>query len=667
MLRRRKRPLRKPLRVAICGLTCAAFVLQTLGWEHGRPVAVAFGAEREAGSAESEPPGSARAGSPETEPVKRESEKSEPPNAGSTAAVSPTAAPLTSLSDLADKCRVDNEEAFHGRIAAIARASLEKALKKVDFAILINEQWRKHKLGPLIDAQVDRSIRQVRSETAWNKLIATLTNKEKAEQIAIAVATRVYRSDAFKKAVEALATDVGREVAATMELGAVDAALPAVRCVRAYVGSRYGAGIARMVGDDAMRAFELPNGGPVAQVGRGQIIVAGGEAIAGAVVLLIRRTAARMARRIGQRVVGAVLSRLVSVVAGGIGVVLIAKDVWELRYGVLPIIAEEMKSESAKQTVKAELTKAIEEQMSAHVDELATRTADRILEVWREFREAHTKVVELAAKHPPFKAFLASVGREQLPRVDRIVQIVLAKEGEAGVRSRLRDGTLDEAVKRMPDTALEIAADTGSLGAALEWRQLAGKRLDEVVRYEIHRLVRPAELTRAGLETLLALDDRLAIVRLARLDSERRLVLLALPEERLLKLARALSHAELAALSDYLQALGQEGRGQFVAAIADNPHKMRLLADSSVRNSVLASTDQEAALEMMLRANGPLGLLAMAGDVRLAIDGRISPRLIWIKYPRAVIAAGILALVVLMIFNRLLFGGRHRRRRERQA
>ena len=56
-------------------------------------------------------------------------------------------------------------------------------------------------------------------------------------------------------------------------------------------------------------------------------------------ILLVRRQLANMAARIGQRLAGSILARLVSVVAGGIGLVLIAKDIWELRNGVLPIIA----------------------------------------------------------------------------------------------------------------------------------------------------------------------------------------------------------------------------------------------------------------------------------------------------------------------------------------
>ena len=70
------------------------------------------------------------------------------------------------------------------------------------------------------------------------------------------------------------------------------------------------------------------------------MLVEGSEGIAGTVVLVVRRQLANMAARIGQRVVGSILSRLVSVVAGGVGLVLIAKDIWDFRHGVLPIVAE---------------------------------------------------------------------------------------------------------------------------------------------------------------------------------------------------------------------------------------------------------------------------------------------------------------------------------------
>jgi len=139
--------------------------------------------------------------------------------------------------------------------------------------------------------------------------------------------------------------------------------------------------------------------------------------------------------------------------------------------------------------------------------------------------------------------------------------------------------------------------------------------------------------------------------------------LIELPAKRLRELARSLSGKELAALADYLRGLTGPARQRVLNAVADDPAKMRLLAAGRVRDGVVSSRDQAAALAMMLRSEGPFDLLWLERDVRLALAGKVAPMLIWVKHPQAVIAGGILALIVLMILNRLLFGGRRRRRR----
>ena len=116
------------------------------------------------------------------------------------------------------------------------------------------------------------------------------------------------------------------------------------------------------------------------------MLIEGGEGIAGTVVLVVRRQLANMASRIGQRIVGSILSRLVSVVAGGVGLVLIAKDIWDFRHGVLPIVATEMKSKETKDKVREELAKSIAEQINDSVKEISEKTAERVVEIWLEFR-----------------------------------------------------------------------------------------------------------------------------------------------------------------------------------------------------------------------------------------------------------------------------------------
>ena len=213
--------------------------------------------------------------------------------------------------------------------------------------------------------------------------------------------------------------------------------------MQAFLGRRYGTTVAGVVSTDAGKEYSIDPAKGGAQVTTGQVLVEGSGGIAGTVVLVVRRQLSNMAARIGQRVIGSILSRLVSVVAGGIGLVLIAKDIWDFRHGVLPIVASEMKSKATKDKVREEIAKTIAEHIGDSLKEIADKTAERVVEIWLEFRRAHAKVLELADRNEAFKRFLDTLRPADLPRLDEVVALVLASEGEAGVHRRLDDGTLN--------------------------------------------------------------------------------------------------------------------------------------------------------------------------------------------------------------------------------
>src|SRR5262249_20848609 len=154
---------------------------------------------------------------------------------------------------------------------------------------------------------------------------------------------------------------------------------------------------------------------------------------------------------------------------GVIGVALIAKDIWDFRHGVLPIIAEEMKSRPTKDKVRQEIAGTLAEHVSLSLKEIAQNTADRVVEIWRDFRRAHAKVLELAERNADFKRLLETARPADLAQLDEVTALVLASEGEAGVLRRLGDGTLHKAVSALPPGAMEIAREARSLETALKW------------------------------------------------------------------------------------------------------------------------------------------------------------------------------------------------------
>lgn len=560
-----------------------------------------------------------------------------------------------------EACQARDEAGFRAAIEALTLRALQNGMIGMDYKPVIAEAWRRGDVDGVISRRVDEALAELRDETSWWRLLESLASRDAAQRLATSAAERVYqRSDTVKAAMEGIATAVGRDIGKRIELATADAAEPAARCMQAFLGPRYGATVARIVGSNAARQFEIDPARNAAQVSAGQVLVEGTEGLTGAVILLVRRQMANMAARVGQRLVGAVLGRVVSVVAGGVGVVLIAKDVWELRHGVLPIIATEMKSEENRDKVQAELARAMSEQMTEHLRDISGKTADRVVEIWREFHRSHARVLELTEKDETFRKFLDTINPANLSRLDEVVALVLASEGEPAVARRLADGTLREAVEKLPAPALQIARDARSLEDAFKWAALAGDALPQVVEYEIHRRNTPDQFTKAGLARMLALPDRTGIARLAALKASVREPLLELDDTRLARLARALPEPELETLSSYLTGLERQAGQRLLAAVAQSPSRMQLVASSSVRNAILQSHDQNAAVGMMLRSETIFNPGDFGGDVTLVTGGKVSPWLLWARYPVALSLFTFTTLVILLLLWRLLLGRRVR-------
>lgn len=554
-----------------------------------------------------------------------------------------------------EACQARDETAFRAAIEAISVRALKAGIANVDYRAAVGDAWRRGGLDDIIDKQVDKAVDEVAQETSWAALMQSLANQQKAQALATAVAERVYRSDEVKNALQELALSVGNEVGKQIEFAGQDATEPTLACLKAFVGARYGTTVARAASGDASKEFSVDAGKAAAEISPGAVLKESSGGVAGVAILLMRRQLANMAERVGQRLVGAVLARVVSTVAGGVGVVLIAKDIWDLRHGVLPIIATEMKSKENKDKVQDELARTFSEQISGHVQEIAAATAGRVVDIWRDFRSAHAQALELAERNERFKAFLDSLKPESLPRLDEVVLLVRGAEGEGGLLKRLDDGTLNEAVNSLPGPAMEIARETRSIDTALKWNALAGTQLPKVVELSLYRRTAPDTLTKATLDRMLGLDDRLAIERLAGIDPGARDTLFELDDTDLKSLAHSLTEAELATLSRYLTGLAKEPRERVLRAVAANPALMQSLASERVRVAVVASADQSAAVGMMLRMNVGLDPAAIMEDVRLVTDGRVSPILIWEKHPIAVFAGLVLVLLALLMLRRLFF------------
>ena len=161
---------------------------------------------------------------------------------------------------------------------------------------------------------------------------------------------------------------------------------------------------------------------------------------------------------------------------------------------------------------------------------------------------------------------------------------------------------------------------------------------------------------------VLALDDQLAISRIASLDRNARTVLLELERPKLIDLARTLTEVELQTLARYLTGLSADASQRVLRLVAGSPARMRNLVSPRGRDAILASRNQTAAVGMMLSDTSFLDVATVARNMELVWSGDVHPILIWEKQPAIVVALGFLVLIALLMLRSLLFGGRRRKK-----
>ena len=134
--------------------------------------------------------------------------------------------------------------------------------------------------------------------------------------------------------------------------------------------------------------------------------------------------------------------------------------------------------------------------------------------------------------------------------------------------------------------------------------------------------------------------------------------LFELDAKELRNLGRALDEKELGSLAGYMTGLDKGAGTRLLQAVALAPAKMQVLARTSVREGIIASKDQSAAVGMMLASDTVPDPWQVASHVRNVMDGKIAPILLWEKHPAFVGTAVALALMILLMFKRLIFGRR---------
>ncbi len=211
-------------------------------------------------------------------------------------------------------------------------------------------------------------------------------------------------------------------------------------------------------------------------------------------------------------------------------------------------------------------------------------------------------------------------------------------------------------VLQLGESTTKILESQPSLATVLEWSEVAGNRLEQVVNYEIYRHKTPADFSQRSLTRLLETDDFHTISALSLLDRDEMDALLKLSSPALNALSEQLRIQDFSTVAWYADALEPEARDAFIVRLLERPSRLEKFAPPSVRDAVVSSREplQAVALVGSEPTVGLFGIdlvLGFTNDVASVAAGTVSARLLPAKYPIGALSLLSVLLAILAVFS----------------
>ncbi len=567
-------------------------------------------------------------------------------------------------------CDVSSEDKFKEQLETIIQNVMRHSLGDLKYNKIIASSWKQHDVDGIINKLVDDGVENIKKSKTTVELLQTLGSTTARESLAKDLAEYVYDSEKFKNGLEKVAVDVGQAVSVRIDAITTQAANPITQCIQKFVGPQYGDTIALYVTQQTRDEIIVDPNLSKSETGITDIVREASGGLTGGLLIVLRRAILqRVSRWVGKRLIGSLVTRAIGAAISVVAWILVAKEVWDLRNGVLPILAKEMKSKSAKERVQSELVRELDTEITKVLDGIPKDISAGIYNVWVKFKEDNRKTLALVQKFPKFKTLLENLhvqderlSLSRLRKTNQLVQLSLDIGGETYFQELLDNGELKKGISGLSETGVKIAVDTRSMDTAFQWQSLAKDFLDRVVKLEIHKFNSPESYSTTSLEKLLSLKNDEDIRDIVSLSAQERQIIFQLPQDYFQEFGKSFAAKELLALSYYIDVLKPDVSQRFLLGIRNNPEKMRLLAQPYVQNGVLRSQDQGAALDLMLRKRALIEIVDLPDDIQLVTNGQVSPVLLWVKQPLAIIVSSLLCIFILLIFLRLVF-----RRRKKVA
>jgi len=490
---------------------------------------------------------------------------------------------------------------------------------------IVAQQWRILAVDATIDSAIDNAVAAKNKNTGLVNKFASSWSSSKASELAEEVVETAFNSSSLKGKLNQLSENVTEEISDKLELLSAQSSYFAINCLQTFISSKYSQpfvaafdkNIERSVPDPAEVVSSLPASvvsffklrkGSIGGIG---VIVA---------AQITKRIAAQISKRVTQQVVERIFARLGTGALGGafgeiIGLAMIGIDVAKSFEGALPQIQQSLKESDIKRELQNEIASVVEEELRNESVQIEREISNDLFSKWLEFQKEYIEMLSFAKNLPEFKRILERY-KNDLDKVSSLVARSLVNTGRASLELAIQDGSFERALS-LPESTYKIL-EIYSLPVLIEWANLAGNQLEDVVETELYKSLPPKKLDHELLVDILSLQDPSTISKLSLLETDTIRSLLLISKRNLVSLSNNLSVDDLERLSGYLQKLEQPQVNQLVGFLLGDPEMLR---NSNVMAHIIQSRDINAAVQFWNQAANPLSLL---NGVLTVLTGAIS-------------------------------------------
>lgn len=570
--------------------------------------------------------------------------------------VSNSAYAATNTTSYPPQCEDVNPANLRTELSNIIQTTFAEKQIAINIENSVNKQWENLSLDEAIDSEIDKAVEIESSNTDLGEKFRSNWSKDVIQGMTNRIAELAFDapSSEVKKKIDILSKNVAKGLSVELENASVSSSEQAMNCIKRFVDRRYSQTVWNMFDRHLTSLSRSINTSQDYRRNAPEPIEAYKDNLTGLGVIIaiigrqaIKKGIAPITERISFNVVQRIFGRLtfleIPFFGEIIASVLTIWDVVEGFNGALPIIQKKLKEPELKIEVRQTIITTFKSELQKESSQISDAIANAIYPIWIEFTSNYKQTLDVAEGSPKFRNILDNTNEQTREKLFSLVGKILAVTGRNQLIGYIEDGTFERLLS-LPESTYQMLTNGDSIPILIDWVDLAGNRIDEVIKTELYKHLSPKNLTRQMLIDILSIQDLDAINKLALLDASHIQKLLTVSKSNLIALANRLSPNNLQLIAGYLDGLEQINVNRIVKFLLDEP-----MPGANVISHIVKSRDIDTAIQFWKHPSLLKGIIS-------SVIGDISWQLITSKYsllillPIAVFAFPILLLLLAIAF-----------------